>query len=398
MRLLALAALVCCGLAAQADRVIAEKRLDATHSVELIEAAGQARLVVVSNATHDEVLTLDRYATKSIAATPELEVIGSGAAYLHFYGDYGFYYGSRKYLFDLAGGKPPVRIPYGTVSLRTVSRQGERLNYLALFIDADEVELPLRQKEAMIAIVPRVNALPKYEITTRALFEQPVPVEQLKFQGPGGETVLVQHGTPPGQPHRASTIFVNDTPFLAPIPTFDFYRQKRQDQPPFNSPPGELESDIGPFVKSGDQIWFATTFYDGEGTSGIGAIGSFDIAARKYTMRYLPEITPWSGSAILLDGTDLWIGLTRHPEGADMSGGLLRYNITTGKVRTFTTPDVIFTIDRAGDAIYCGSSHGLYLIRADQVTQLRFEPDEAGQFVMISRRVPQRAAAQPSAR
>ena len=104
-----------------------------------------------------------------------------------------------------------------------------------------------------------------------------------------------------------------------------------------------MESDIGPFVQDGDKIWFATSFYDGEGVSGLGAIGTFDIATRKYQMRYLPEIAPWSGSAILLDGDDLWIGLKHRPEGADIGGGLLRYNMRTGAVKTFAIPDVIFT-------------------------------------------------------
>jgi hypothetical protein len=70
----------------------------------------------------------------------------------------------------------------------------------------------------------------------------------------------------------------------------------------------------------------------------------------------------------------------------------------TGRVKTFAIPDVIFTIDRVGDAVYCGTSHGLYMLRGDQITQLRFEPDEAGQLVMIPREVPPWAPAQPTAR
>ena len=104
-------------------------------------------------------------------------------------------------------------------------------------------------------------------------------------------------------------------------------------------------------------------------------------------MRHLPEIAPWSGSAILLDDGDLWIGLMRRPEGADYGAGLLRYNIATGAVTKYAVADYIHTIDRLGDTLYCGTSHGLYTVRGSKVTQLRFEPDGQGKLVMAPRDV-----------
>ena len=121
--------------------------------------------------------------------------------------------------------------------------------------------------------------------------------------------------------------------------------------------------------------------------SGVGAIGTFDIPARKYDMRYLSEIDRWSGSAILLDGDQLWIGLVHHPEGADFGGGLLAYNIQTGSVTRYVFRDVIYTIDRVGDALYCGTSNGVYILRDGKLTQLRFEPNENGNLILLSRAV-----------
>jgi hypothetical protein len=169
--------------------------------------------------------------------------------------------------------------------------------------------------------------------------------------------------------------------FPLPVPTMEFYRQT------LGKPASEIESDIGPFVLSGSKVWFASTFYDGEGISGLGAIGIFDIPARKYEMRYLTEIVAWSGSAILLDGDDLWIGLMRRPEGALYGGGLLRYNTQTGSVSKYALPDVIHTIDLLEDALYCGTSHGLYILRDDKLTQLRFEPDEKGKLLIVAREI-----------
>lgn len=146
-------------------------------------------------------------------------------------------------------------------------------------------------------------------------------------------------------------------------------------------------NDIGPAAFDRDKLWFANTFYDGEGTSGVGAIGTFHVATRKYEMRYLPEIARWSGSALLHDGDDLWIGLSRRPEGATYGGGLLRYNTQTGAVRTYPVTDLISFIDRVQDALYLGTSHGVYMLREDKLTQLRFEPDADSRLVMLMRDV-----------
>jgi hypothetical protein len=99
-------------------------------------------------------------------------------------------------------------------------------------------------------------------------------------------------------------------------------------------------------------------------------------------MRYLPEIAPWSGSAIRFDGENLWVGLMRQPEGAAYGGGLLRYNPRTGAAAKVKIPDYIYTIDRLGDTIYCGTANGLYLVRGGEVTQMRFEPDAAGKIAV----------------
>jgi hypothetical protein len=380
-------------------RVVDEKPLDAAHSVVLLdsEKPGPSRwaLYIVSNKDNSPVLALDTSGAGTLAASPTLEVIGPRFVYLHFHSDYGIYRGSLKYVIDVSSSKPPAKIQYGILALNSVERQGDRLHYSASFNQPGQIfEDGWHEQHATIILQPRDSALPTDQIVEGGVAAEQVATGPTTLTGPGGEAVQVANVTPPGQPDRPSVIFVDKKPYPAPIPTLDLWRQKRHDE----QPPGEMQSDIGPFVQQGDKIWFATTFYDGEGVSGIGAIGAFDIASRKYEMRYLPEIAPWSGSAIRLDGDSLWIGLKRQPEGAVIGGGLLRYTIATGKAQVFAVPDVVFTIDRVGDALYCGTSHGLYMVRGDRITQLRFEPDESGQLVMIAREVPPAGPAQPSAR
>ena len=86
----------------------------------------------------------------------------------------------------------------------------------------------------------------------------------------------------------------------------------------------------------------------------------------------------------------------RQPEGAAYSGGLLRYNRKTGAVARFAIPDVINTIDRVGDAIYCGTSNGLYMIRGGTIAHMHFEPDASGKLTAISATVAASASHRPA--
>ena len=375
--------------------VLEKKRLDSERSAVLVDTEkpgpGRWGLYIVSNQDNRQLLALDTDSDGALAASPVLETFNANSVYLHYYGDYGFYRGSIKYLVDRSPGTPAVKIPYDILGLSSLTRAGDKLSYFALSGDLG----PFGPKHrATIIVTPQDSRLPSAQIMDAAGAAEQAAVEPGASTGPGGEAVLVANVTPPGQSHRPSIIFVDNKAFPAPIPTLHFYQQTF----PEKQPPAEMQSDIGPFVQKGQTIWFATEFYDGEGVSGIGAIGSFDIPTRQYQMRYLPEIAPWSGSAIMLDGDDLWIGLKRQPEGVQIGGGLLRYSISSGKVQMFAIPDVIFTIDRVGDALYCGSSHGLYMLRGDHITQLRFEPDQSGQLVMIPRDVAPAERVRPNAR
>jgi hypothetical protein len=342
----------------------------------------QIGIFVVSGKTNQVRLALDRYPLSGTAGYPTLERATAHVTYAHFYEDYGLYYGSIKYIYDLASARPPLKIRYGILALTSSERRNGKLRYAASFGGSE--------RHATIVIEPRAgDAAPAYSIADApAPWAWDLAAEPARLATTDGQSVIVANKTPPGQPHQASGIYVigksgGKQYYPAPIPTMALHRKLLPD----TQAPGEIENDIGPFVLHGHKIWFATTFYDSEGFSGVGAMGSFDISTRQYEMRYLPEIAPWSGSAILLDGADLWIGLMRRPEGAEYGAGLLRYNTATGAVAKYPVADYIHTIDRLGDTLYCGTSHGLYTVRGSRVTQLRFEPDDQGKLVMVPREV-----------
>jgi hypothetical protein len=144
-----------------------------------------------------------------------------------------------------------------------------------------------------------------------------------------------------------------------------------------------IEEAIGAFQRDGNRLWIAKTFYDGEGATGVGAIGSFDGSGR-YTFLQIPELFDWSVQAMLVEPEAIWAGRVRHPEGADWSGGLLRYDRKTRQVRLYDVPDVIHAIARVGDAVYLGTSHGLYVIKNGEKTRYRAEPNINGRFVPVA--------------
>ena len=144
-----------------------------------------------------------------------------------------------------------------------------------------------------------------------------------------------------------------------------------------------IEERVGAFQLEGDRFWIAKTFYDAEGTTGVGAIGSLDVAG-KYVFLRIPELFDWSVEGLLIEPDAIWAGRVIHPEGADRSGGLLRYDRKTRKVRLYEVPDVIHAIARVGGAIFLGTNHGLYVINGNTRTRFRAEPDIDGRFIVVS--------------
>jgi hypothetical protein len=352
----------------------AKKPIDAVRSVMIVQAAPDARsgpdrhtigLFIVSGRSNRVLLVIDRFAEREVDGFPGLEQPTANSVNIHFYSDYGIYYGSVKYFFE----KPTVKFRYGMLALHSSSvRKG--------------------------SIVYTGSAMGHgYEVTIgpggRKITDGPVPSDDVpppvSLRLADGRTLLVSN-TPVGQTHQLAGFAVIDKSgkrsfYAAPVPTMSLDRKMRLGEPA----PGEIENDIGPVAMGGSTVWYANRFYDGEGTSGVGAIGAFDVSTGKFEMRYLPAIAAWSGSAIRLDGDDLWVGLMRQPEGAAFSGGLLRYGTKTGVVAKFDVPDYIHTIDRLGDAIYCGTSNGVYVVRDGAVVHTSFEPDANGKLTAVTR-------------
>jgi hypothetical protein len=145
-----------------------------------------------------------------------------------------------------------------------------------------------------------------------------------------------------------------------------------------------IGEEFGPYQRVGSRIWFGKTFYDGEGVTGVGGFGYFDIPTSTYKFLPIKEIAEWSVSAILVEDRYAWIGLVGHPEGADYSGGLLQYDLQTGRVKSYPVEEVVLRIMRQGSKVYLATQSGISIIEQDRlVARFVVEPDSEGGYALI---------------
>lgn len=142
--------------------------------------------------------------------------------------------------------------------------------------------------------------------------------------------------------------------------------------------PYELENGIGGWDVDGNRLVFGTDFYDAEGITGIGAIGYFDFASRRYQFEFLPELAEWSTKSLVVDGDVYWMGLVYRREGDEMSGGLLRYNKKTKAVKIFDVPRQIGCLVKHGRYLLIGTSEGLYILENERLTRVQGSVDVDG--------------------
>ena len=145
---------------------------------------------------------------------------------------------------------------------------------------------------------------------------------------------------------------------------------------------------IGASSLHANRLWLGRGLYDGEGYTGVGAFGFFDIDRRTYTLTTIPEIADWSTSAIYVEDSRVWIGLAHYPEGSSSSGGLLRYDRKTGETRIFPIEYVITDILGHNGLIYLAVENGqVYKLKNDSiVSRYSVEPALNGGFEI--RRLP----------
>jgi len=319
--------------APRTDRVF-EKPLDDTYLIALIRTITPAAAGVESVAFR---VVLEERANRSrswdletIRATPhnhEVVRANSGSVVLRRSSDYGFNEGYIKLFFDPASKKVTRRVEFtDTGLLQIADNEIQRtLGVTAEF--ARQLKTPFEPKPLPADLI--AATLPQ---STYADFARLRPARVKDGYGPGSK----------------------------------------------------IREMIEAYQVAGNLIWFGKSFYDGEGITGVGAIGSFDRTTKRFAFLQIPEVVDWSVSNLLIEGDTIWAGLVRHPEGADRSGGLLRRDNKSGRSQKYAVDDVIFRIERWRGGLYLTTSNGIYVLTGERITRHRVEPDINGKPALVS--------------
>lgn len=131
----------------------------------------------------------------------------------------------------------------------------------------------------------------------------------------------------------------------------------------------ELAEAIGVWQREDGKIWLTKTFYDGEGSTGVGGFGYFDQKEKKLQMFDPAEMADWSVSALDVTADAVWMALVSNHEYGRSSGGLLRYDRHTSAAHRLPLPDIAFRIAQTNGKMVAATDFGFAVVEDDQITR-----------------------------
>ncbi len=145
----------------------------------------------------------------------------------------------------------------------------------------------------------------------------------------------------------------------------------------------ELDESIGPWQREDGRIWFGKTFYDGEGSTGIGGFGYFDEKEKKLQLFSPPEIADWSVSAIDVTPDAVWMALVNNGEYGGSSGGLLRYDRRIGAALRLPLPDIALRLAHIKGKTLAATDFGFAVVDGEQITRFFVDQTTDGRWRVI---------------
>jgi hypothetical protein len=129
----------------------------------------------------------------------------------------------------------------------------------------------------------------------------------------------------------------------------------------------KISEGIGPRQKFEGVWWVGKSFYDAEGSTGVGGFGFLDESAGKFRMYAPPEIVDWSVTAMLVEKDSVWLGLASHSEWRSYGGGLLRFDRRTERADRIAMEDMIGGIARLGGGLVMATEWGVAMLEGGRL-------------------------------
>ncbi len=145
----------------------------------------------------------------------------------------------------------------------------------------------------------------------------------------------------------------------------------------------QIEEAIGPWQREDGGIWFGKTFYDGEGSTGVGGFGYFGGKETKLRLFEPPEIADWSVSALDVTPDAVWLALVNNGEWGGSSGGLLRYDRRSGVVQRVPLPDITVRLNHVKGTIVAATDNGIALVEGARATRFFVDQTTDGRLRVV---------------
>jgi hypothetical protein len=207
---------------------------------------------------------------------------------------------------------------------------------------------------------------------------------------PWAGRVRVATGSEGLPPHYVISIEKDQAPPPATVPalprtTYDQFaiaRPKRVNNG-YKREGTELNESIGPWQREDRRIWFGKTFYDGEGSTGVGGFGYFDQQDRKLHLFEPPEIADWSVSALDVTPDAVWMALVNNGEYGGSSGGLLRFDRQTDAARRLSLPDIAIRLAHIDGKILAATDFGFAVVDGERITRFFLDQTTDGRWRVV---------------
>jgi hypothetical protein len=254
-----------------------------------------------------------------------------------------------------------IRIQRATSTELVLARTPEKglaLESIELTFDIrrNKVNRQIRYAPFAVRGIIQRNGIPNFVATDshESILIRPNATGEQFTIGTGSPPVIVSGKTPP---------------FPLPQSTIKQWVHARPDEMRNGLRPEQasMNEAIGPAQVVEGRFWFGKTFYDGEGSTGIGGFGYFDPTTRKYVLFSPPEVRAWSVSAILVEEDAVWLTLAHRGEYGDSGGGVLRWDRETQKTTRYSLRPVATAIARYQDKLYFGTWDGIAVLDGNRL-------------------------------
>ena len=265
----------------------------------------------------------------------------------------------RKYVYDIRAKALVGTVVYKPYAMERVAVSGEK----AIVIGAD--------RDRPVALEFAGEATPPFRLlrgaeALRLMVKESKPVrfgvsnQFLLSRVEGQPTVVVGPGKR----------------YALPRSTYEEFAAARPEQVKYgpSRDAATMDEQIGPSHLVEGTMWFGKTFYDGEGHTGVGGFGYFDVGKKAYKMFSPAAVRNYSVSAILVEAEAVWLGLVHRGEWRSGGGGLIRFDRATERAERYELREIVNGIARMGDRMLLATELGVAALEGS--TPRRYIIDE----------------------